>query len=378
MESRCRKAGRPLGGFLKPGSPEWNMLGDKWMALGFSSDDPVNMQGIHAPGGVLLIMDEGNGVHPDIWNALHGVLVGEHDRMLVIANPTESSGPFFELWGDPECVKFTISAVDTPNVKEGRTVIPGMIGREWVEDRRKAWGEDSVLFKSRVLAQFPDSSDDALIPLSWMDIAHQRWDQLTEEDAWGTESWLGLDVARTGDNTVAARAYDCGIRDLHRFRHAPGTETAGWAIRLFKDLGCRSLRVDADGLGSTIFDLIEESLKEKAFEMHFGGSTKDPDRFFNAKAEWMWHMRCLLDPSRDGGSIALPRDDRLATQLTSCRWTQDKRGRIQIEPKEDLKKRIGHSPDEMDAVVYALARMEWTHQVSVDPELGYRASPWAI
>jgi hypothetical protein len=214
--NKCKERERPLGGEMPPNAPEL-VLADGWFATGFSSNDPVNVQGFHAPGGVLVIMDEANGVHPDIWEALAGVLVGVNDRLLAIANPTEPSGPFYKLWSDPDCVKFSISAEDTPNVKAGREVVPGMISRAWVEDRKRAWGEDSALYQSRVLARFPASSDDRLVPLSWLDIAKQRHadledatastDTIIQATGWTGECDLGLDVARYGgDNTVIAQA----------------------------------------------------------------------------------------------------------------------------------------------------------------------------
>ena len=54
---------------------------------------------------------------------------------------------------------------------EGRTVIPGCVTREWVESRKREWGEDSPLFEGRVLGRFPTESDDTLIQLGWIENA---------------------------------------------------------------------------------------------------------------------------------------------------------------------------------------------------------------
>lgn len=383
----CKDRGTPLGGEMPPNAPEL-VLGGNHFAIGFSSNDAVNVQGFHAPGGVLVIMDEANGVNEDIWDALAGVLTGQNDRLLAIANPTESAGPFFSLWKDPDCVKFTISALDTPNVKAGHEVVPGMISRAWVEDRKRAWGEDSNLYQSRVLARFPASSDDRLIPLSWLDIAKQRHAELeeatssddpaTRESGWTGQCDLGLDVARYGgDTTVIAQAHTQGIRALHKFRQASTTDTADWAMGLSRLLKARSVRTDATGLGAGVHDMLHRELGAPAMEMIAGASASDPARFINARAEWGWHMRCLMDPQRDGGAIAVPSDDALLLQLTEYKWQQPK-GRIQLEPKDDLKKRIKCSPDEADACMYALAPMYWAPDVSVDPEAGYVSNPWTV
>lgn len=384
---RCVSGGRPLGGEMPPEAPELK-LGENWFMTGFSSNDPVNMQGFHAPGGVLVIMDEANGVHPDIWDALAGVLVGVNDRLLAIANPTEPAGPFFDLWRDPDCKKFTISAFDTPNVKAGADVIPGMISRQWVEDRRRAWGEDSVLYQSRVLGNFPTQADDRLIPLSWLDIASRRAVERDEasaigdrENAWNKLIDLGLDVARFGpDSSIIAQAHaDQGIRALHRFRKASGVDTAGWAVGMSKELEARSCRTDATGLGAVVHDLIEVELGQKAIELVPGSGAKDPTRFINARAEWLWHVRMLLDPQREGGPIAVVEDRELILQMTEIKWHQERKGRIQIESKDDFKKRMrGRSPDELDSVSYALCRQDWDVAVSVDPDMSYIANSWKV
>jgi hypothetical protein len=75
--------------------------------------------------------------------------------------------------------------------------------------------------------------------------------------------------------------------------------------------------------------------------------------FINKRAASWWRLRELLDPANKP-TLALPPDDELTGDLTSPKWRITSTGKIQIEAKEEAKKRIGRSPDAGDAVVYAV------------------------
>lgn len=338
----------PLGGTLYPKASKL-FINDGWLCIGFTADDDVSFQGWHAPGGILAILDEAAGVPPPIWHAIDGVLTGENDRMLAIANPTEPSGPFFELC---KRVKgFQISAFDVPNVKEGREVIPGLCSKQWVDARREEWGESSPMWQSRVLGEFPDADDRSLVPLSWIDAAFARY----HETQWSKITTIGADIARKGaDSTVFALANDQGVREIKREPKQTIPETAGALLHTLRESGAKAAHIDADGLGSGVFDLMAESEPDAAKEMRGGMRADDPARYFNRRSEWYWGLRERLDP--DGPApIALPRNETLQHQLTSIRWALTTKGQIKIESKQDMIKRGIKSPDEADAVAYAMA-----------------------
>ena len=88
-----------------------------------------------------------------------------------------------------------------------------------------------------------------------------------------------------------------------------------------------------------------------------GMRPKISDRFFNFRAEMYWTLRERLDPNNEN-SICLPPDDKLFSQLTSIRWRLNSKGQIRIEGKDEMRTRGMQSPDEADAVVYALSGQE--------------------
>ncbi|HKK27076.1 MAG TPA: hypothetical protein VKB18_03265 [Gemmatimonadota bacterium] len=80
-----------------------------------------------------------------------------------------------------------------------------------------------------------------------------------------------------------------------------------------------------------------------------GRSPRDGKRFLNARAEAYWELRELLE----AGEIALPRDEKLFDELVAIRWKPTGQGKIQIESKDDLRGRLGRSPDRAAAVSMA-------------------------
>lgn len=359
-----KNARTKLGGDLLPRAAKLT-VDDDWLCIGFSTDDPVNFQGWHSPGGTLAIFDEAPGVDSAIWETIEGVLVGDRDRHLVIGNPVEPSGPFFEIFNtsDPSIAKFHISAYDVPNVVEDEEVFPGLCTKGWVESRKEAWGEGSPMWTSRVLGDFPDVDDFSLVPLSWFEAAVARWHSLNETNGWKTEINIGADVARLGeDRTIFAIAHeDLGVREIERKPKSDTMETTGSIIRAMEDYAAQNVRIDADGIGAGVYDRLCEIYGDYArdyvCEMRGGmRSELDPARYRNRRAEWYWTLRERLDPRSDA-PLALPPDDKLRGQLTSIRWKTDSQGRIGIESKDDMRARGMKSPDEADAVAYAVALM---------------------
>jgi phage terminase large subunit len=97
------------------------------------------------------IVDEASGVGDPIYEAIEGNRAGGA-RVLLIGNPTRTEGEHFEAFHSKSKFYKTIriSSEETPNVVEGREVIPGLCERAWVEEKREEWGVESALYKIRV------------------------------------------------------------------------------------------------------------------------------------------------------------------------------------------------------------------------------------
>lgn len=360
------------GGNLLPKSPEFQIDGEEWQLIGFSTDNSDAFQGWHSEGGNLFIFDEATGVAPEIWNAVRGCLTSERDRFLGIGNPTDPTSVFAQQFEREDVNDIYISAFDTPNVVEDREVVPGLVSSGWIKEMQEECGpsyESHPDYISRVLGRFPDKDDRALVPLSWIDHAVEKWLTLNEEKSWNGVCHLGVDVARRGaSKTIISEGYEkVGVKELHKEPSQSTMETVGRVVELGREFGAHSWRIDADGVGAGVADRLEEIDAYKTMEMRGGMKSEAVDkdgnpRYLNLRAEWYWTLRERLDPQWDH-SLALPPDKALRAQLSSIRWANNSRGLKKIESKEDMEKRGLKSPDEADAVMYSMAMAENSYDV---------------
>jgi len=214
------------------------------------------------------------------------------------------------------------------------------------------------------MGEFAKQSEDSVIPLNWVEMAIERWKAWKEA---GGElkhlNKIGLDVAREGeDQTVlAARWDDRIIGEIRRWSLTSTMRTARNAINYLNTNKRDYAAVDVIGIGAGVVD----RMREEGFEVDaFNGSEKSLHTdvsgelyFLNRRACSWWTMRELLDPA-NGAEILLPDDEQMIGDLIAPKWTITPSGKIKIEDKKEVKKRIGRSPDTGDAVVLAFCPEE--------------------
>ena len=111
--------------------------------------------------------------------------------------------------------------------------------------------------------------------------------------------------------------------------------------------------VDVIGIGAGVVDNLREK-KLRVIAFNASERTDKQDRigelgFVNKRAAAWWNLRELFED----GEIAVPPDDTLTGDLTAPKWRVMSGGKIQVESKESIKKRLGRSTDYADAVVQA-------------------------
>ena len=329
-----------------------------WFAIGASSDSPVNMQGYHSPTGVLFIVDEGAGVGDDIFEAIDGALTGAEGKLLVLGNPASPVGKFYRIFTiESEYWKtFHVSSVDSPLVSE-----------RWIEQRKRIWGEDSPVYKARVLGDFPDEGEDTLIPLSTIEAAVSRYQDAEEGDgldkliADETPKALGVDVARFGAHKTAFCLIDHGVVKLLTTTSKKRlTETSGRAIDLIKENSIDHVAIDDTGLGGGVVDTIFAEGYE-IIACNAGSRPaedfEDFERFLNLGSQMYWYARERFIR----GLVAVPDDTELVGQISQVRYSYTASGKIQVDKHgfridevDKEKKRRQRSPDKFDALVLAL------------------------
>ena len=366
IRSAYRESAIPLGGNLLPKTPELHLIHDEWYAAGLSTNEPDRFQGFHEEH-ILVVVDEAAGVNLEIYEAIEGILTSSGARLLLIGNPMAIGTPFYDAFTKAVGYKtFHVSAYDTPNFtsagitpediandtwqeKAREIPYPRLITPQWVSDRYKAWGESSAPYQVRVMGNFPQQGEDTLIPLLWIELAMERWEDTPD----GQPVQIGVDVAAFGsDKTVIAVRKGQKVTTLNVYSQKDTRETAGLVRLHAQENETQKVAVDEIGIGRGVVD----SLEEEGFYdvgVNVAERATDPERYHNLRAELWYSFRELLDPDKE--PIALPPDDELLSELASVKYKLDARGAIQIESKEDMKKRLGHSPDRADAVVLAFA-----------------------
>jgi hypothetical protein len=323
--------------------------------LGFTSTDASKLSGFHAPR-LLVILTEAQGVESFAWEGVLSCSTGEDSRVLAVGNPLLASGRFFEVSRSAGWAAVKWAASDHPNVKTGRDVIPGAVTREFIKLMKSEYGEGSGVFSSRVLGEFPDSDDDALVKRAWLELAARKWEsQAFEQIAASKAVRCAVDPARFGtDQTALAVVQGPVVREIVTWAHADTMETCGKVILALQERGLdpRSTAITCDepGLGAGIIDRLRELGCRGVVSFNGGRTALRPDKFMNRRAETYWAVRRLLEE----GKIAVPRDAKLWDELSGTRWHPNSRGQVQLESKDDLKLRLGRSPDRADAVSMAL------------------------
>lgn len=372
MRGQYGRAKYPIGGELAQTQLD---LGPNWYAIGLSTNHPDNFQGFHAPH-ILVIVDEAAGVGDPIFEAIDSVLSSAHARLLMIGNPTSLSGRFYDSFSRLKGYnRISISCFDTPNfiaagitsleqlteeaVERSKSLIvnPALITPAWVFDKLQNYGADSQYFQARALGEFPRAgSSDSLIPLQDIENAIGRGMELEDARAQRQQApesrggVIGIDVSRYGDDrSVLKHRIGKEVVRTEKIMRSDTMELVGHVVNFVRGTWA-DVNIDVIGVGAGVYDRLNEigvkTLKIKSLNgVNVGMPAIDPERYLNVRAEMYDLTREWL---RDGGAI--PNDDDLRGQLASIRKKYTSRGQLQIESKEDMRKRGMKSPDEADAL----------------------------
>lgn len=343
--------------------------------IGFSSSKGVNAQGFHGSD-VLIITDESPGISGDVWDAIDGIRAGGRVRLLQLGNPTVPSGPFFDAFNRGRAVTncITISAFDTPNLA-GLTmdsllalddseldisVSQHLVQRRWVKEVYYKWGPNNPRFQSRVLGEFPTQSQWSVFSLTWIEQAARE--ALAEELLAAEERrpfWIqvGVDVAAGGDDETAMAARIGGSGIVISTAASSSADARGEVTSFITKIRKRYpnariiVAVDKVGVGFHMATYLADQGLE-VFGFAAGGLAMDAERYVNAKAEAYWALREHMER----GSVRNVDDEDTRAQLSDILYRETPAGRIEIESKEQARKRGSRSPDRAEALVLAFCR----------------------
>ena len=357
------------------------------VAVGYTARNDSGFQGRHAEH-VFIVFDEATGVDATFWDAAEGMMTSLHCYWLVILNPTDTSSRAYE-----ECQRadkwhvVEISALEHPNIAAdiaGKPApYPRAVRLEWVQGRAREWctrvaasdrragdfafpaGSETwyrpgPLFESRVLGRWPTQGSSAV----WSEAV---WNLCLARQVPGQYEPLavGCDKARFGDDftSILVRRGNCV---LHHETHNGwnNNQIAGRLKQLCRSFSLtgedpRTAPVRIDDVQGAIVDLADGY----NFQVVNSSSRAVREAAYPNKRSELWFE--TLDRAAEG-RLDLSRlneesRNRLRTQAMAPLWRIDAQGRRVVEPKADTKKRLGRSPDDMDALNLAFyAGSSWT------------------
>ena len=354
-------------------------IGNYQAAVGRKSSDyrPASFSGFHARY-ILIVVDEADGIPAALWGAVDTLATNAGAKIVAIGNPDDPTSEFRRRQSDQgfggtyHTIK--IPAWVTPNFsgeKVSELLHDVLLSPRWVEEKRVAWGgapdvdpddprwaPDHPFWSSKVEAEYPDESANAVIRVS--DLLRARRveadDSLASRRADRHGVVLGVDLAGSerGDESVARARRGNRLLGETRVRTADPEALEDWLVEAVDTFAAATAQIDADGIGHAYpAALRRRRPKVATAPIRSAVQASDPKVFVNKRAEMWCHLGDLLRRTGDDQLDFSALDDETAAQLLTVRRAPPVKGRILIESKDDIRKRIGRSPDSGDAVVYA-------------------------
>lgn len=311
-------------------------------AIPWSENNTEAFAGLHNKGKrIVLIFDEASGIADKVWEVAEGALTDEETEIIWLAfgNPTQNTGRFRECFGKFKH-RWKTYQIDSRTV-EGTN--KSQIDK-WIED----YGEDSDFVRVRVRGEFPRAGSNQFIPSDVVSAARKYKSEGHE----GLPKILSVDVARFGDDqSVIGVRQGRKARILAKYRGLDTVQLAERAIEFINSEAPDGVIVDGDGIGAGVIDqLNHRHYGNNLFEFHGGASANDASKYFNRRAEVWGLMRDWLCTGAE-----IPNDNELDTDLTAPEYGFSNKQQIQLEKKEDMKKRGLSSPDSGDMLAMTFA-----------------------
>ncbi len=296
-----------------------------------SKNSPEALQGLHADY-VLAIVDEASGVDDIVFEPLKGATGRKATRVVLTANPTRTTGYFFQshhLLKDAwQC--FHMSCLESPNVPES-----------YIREIAKEYGEDSDMYRVRVLGEFPNAS---ICQLIGRDVAEGAAGKHLTKDAYSFAPIIvGVDVAWEGnDRSCIVVRQGLATLAIKTFNQVDNMTLGGHVQAVEDEFNSDATFIDV-GWGTGVIDFLRQ-LGRQPVPVNFGG--KPISKEYKDKRTEIW---CEMAKWFTGGGT-IPKDRDLIEDLVGPQYTFLPNGQKKLEAKKEMKRRGLRSPDIADAL----------------------------
>lgn len=321
----------------------WWVSARAWPQTASAEQQASTLSGLHSQY-VLAVIDEAGEIPLAVKKAAEQALSNCTWGLIAIAgNPTSSDGILHAASTDERDDWHVIEINGDPDNPRRAS----RVDLEWAAKNIARYGRDDPWVISHILGRFPPQAFNALLTLEEVKEAKARHPRYS--DYAGQAKIIGVDVAREGlDRSVLFPRQGLVAFQPTIARGLDGPQGAGLCARLWSAWKADALFIDGGGGYATSWvDFLRvwgyEPVAVKGAER---ASTKN---FVNRRAEMLWNLREWV---RRGG--ALPNEPELDDELTKqfYTWRGDA---LLFEDKDQVKVRIGRSPDLVDALGFTFA-----------------------
>lgn len=311
-------------------------------AIPWSKENPEAMAGLHNLGKrEFIIFDEASAIDSTIWETMEGAMSDADTEKLWIAfgNPTRRDGTFYDCFHKNRDVWWhrQINSETVPSVSKSQ-----------IEDWQVQHGVDSDWYRVHVLGKFPMSNEAQFISTQLVELAQQRVYKPNSFEY--APCIIGVDMSWTGKDKVIIRyrkGYESG--KLCEIQYNDNDAQVAQRLALLEDeLKADAVNID-QGYGTGVFSI--GRMWGRTWNLVNFGSGSGRSDCLNKRAEMYANLKDWL---KEGGALD-PKDQALADDLCAPELVPNDKGLIQLEKKELIKKRIGHSTDEADSLAITFA-----------------------
>lgn len=328
------------------GHPGWYAELRTWPKSGNPEAQSDALAGLHADN-IMFVLDEVGGIPQAVMVTAEAVLathvLGGREIVVIAGNPTHTTGPLYRACTIDAHLWVMITITGDPDDPERSP----RIDLEWAREEIRKYGRDNPWVMVNVLGQFPPASINALLGVEEVEAAMRRAPRRDEYE-WAQKR-LGVDVARFGDDqTVIAPRQGMAAFKMDVIRQQRTTFIAARVARAQNLWGAELILVDDTGhWGHGVIDNLTDSGRP-VIPVNYAERSSDK-RYGTVRDLIHLEMAKFV---KKGGS--LPNDPQLKRQLIEPTYTFIG-GKFVVEAKDEVKKRLGESPDKADALATTFA-----------------------
>ena len=165
---------------------------------------------------------------------------------------------------------------------------------------------------------------------------------------------IGLDIARFGDdNTVFCFRRGRHCQQFEILKKQDVVSVANYCQGIIQSHNPARVFLDVGGIGAGVYDILySRGFRHIIRAVNFGSKAILEDRYVNRRAEMWDNARAWLSQEM---SVQIPYDEEFSDELCAVNKKYDSLGRLLLESKDEIKKRLGRSPDKADAFVLTFA-----------------------